>query len=607
MAEKADASAVYSIDLEDNTSGSAENAVEALNKLKRQIDADSRALADMNKAMRALQGGTSVNIQQFRALKAQIDAKKQSIAQAQSAYLQLGGTFGRSRGSGQAAASTLQEITEAAKGMPGPLGGAASKLEGLKKLVAGNALAIGVAAIAAALIALAVAAAAASIALLKYGIAQAGARRSELLRLEGLTKMRNWWGIAAGTATQMQSAIDKVSGSTALGRDKLEQYTNELYRMGLRGDNLAQALEGAAIKGAVLGDEGAKSFMHWAAGAAYAGGSVKKLTDDVKARFGSVAAAQMLDLNVQTEKLRENFGQLFVGLKIEGLLKAVSGVTALFSQSTKSGQALRALMSLLLQPMVSAIEYVAPLAKRFFQGLIIGALTMAIAVLKVRNFFRDLLPKGLRADLDLTTVALYAGCAAFAALALLGATVVAIFAAMAAPFLAISAAIYGLIKLSTFLVDLYADTDWGALGTAIVEGIVKGLKAGAKWVIDTMTDLGASAMNALKKKLGIASPSKAFAQLGLAIPQGIQTGIESGAPGARSAVAGLVEVPPVPNVEGRPDREPKSRANSQSTINVGGINITTSADTAKGIAADIERELRNVLEGVAIQLGAKVA
>ena len=43
-----------------------------------------------------------------------------------------------------------------------------------------------------------------------------------------------------------------------------------------------------------------------------------------KARFGGVAKAQMLSLGVQSKKLRENFQQLFSGLKIERFLEALA-------------------------------------------------------------------------------------------------------------------------------------------------------------------------------------------------------------------------------------------------------------------------------------------
>jgi hypothetical protein len=631
--EKADAQATFSIDLLDGTSGAAESAGSALKKLQKQIGDDTSALAAMQRAMKNLQGGTSVNIEQFRHLKAAIDAKKQSIAQAQSSYMALGGTFGGVKRSGKPAIDTLNQLGQTAKGLPGPLGGIVSSLSNLKGMLGGGVMALGVVAIAAAVVALTVAAVAATAALLRYGIAQAGARRSELLRLEGLTKMRSWSGIAAGSASEMQAAIDKVSESTALGRDKVESYAAQLYKMGLRGNNLSEALDGTAMKASVLGDEAASGFMGMAAGANFAGQSVKRLSDDVRARLGGVAAAQMLDLDVQAAKLKESFGKLWAGIKLDGLLKAVKSVTSLFSQSTRSGQALKVIVTTVFQPMINAIEYLGPVVKRFFQGLIIGALLMAIAVLKLRNWFRKTFGDSeVLKGLDLQKAALYVGVVAVAAITtafvLLGVTMVGamvmalpwIWAAvtavgalavealiLAAPFILGAVAIGALIAAGYQLYKLWQEIDWTALGTSIVEGIVDGLNNAAIWLTDAVKDLAGSAMKALKDTLGIASPSKAFARLGLAIPQGIEAGVETGTPSARAAVAGIVDAPRIPDRGGEPTGDGQARSVVSSggvTIHVGGVTVQSAGEKPAEFMVDLEREVTAMFERVAVQIGA---
>jgi hypothetical protein len=608
MGSNADETATFAIDLQDGTSGPAEAAAKALEGLKRKIDADTTALGQMQKALRNLKQATVPNLPQIAELGKRIDAQKQSIAGAQSSYISLGGNFDKGKRGASGFAARLGDLSKVAQGMPGPVGGLVSRFQSLSGILARGAMVAGIAAIAAVLVAVAVAAVVAAAALLKYGIASANARRSELLRLEGLTKMRNWYGIAAGNAKGMQAAIDKVSGSTSLGRDKLSEYTSELYKMGLRGDNLALALEGAAIKGAVLGDESAKGFMAMAAGAAMAGGSVKRLSDDVKARLGGIAAAQLLDLNVQAEKMRENFGALFSALKIEPLLKGISAVTSLFSQSTRSGQALKAIMGAVFQPIVDSITYVMPIVKRFFQGVIIASLLVGIAVLRVRKWLRETFGDSqLVSRTYLMRGALLAGAAA-----------VGVFLLLLSPFIAMVGALAGQLFLAaaaaTFVwkwlgkgYDAIKNLDWGKLGRSIVEGLVGGLKASAKWLIDTISKLGTDALDALSRKLGIASPSKAFARLGLAIPQGITTGVEAGKPGTRSAVAGLVDVPRVPPApDAAPGAQPAARASSTITIEVGGITVSTTAERAGEMAADVERELVPVFERIALQLGASL-
>lgn len=614
----ADASATFEINLQDGTSGAAEHASNALARLRRSIDADTKALAEMQRAMKNLQGGTVVNVEQFRQLKAQIDEKKASIAQAQSAFISLGGAFNKTR----PPTDKFKEFLRVSQSMPGPLGGIVGSFGKLKELLAGSAMTIALIGIAAGFTALVVAAGLATAALLKYGIAQANATRAELLRLEAMTKMRSLWGFAAGSASELQNAIDRISDSTSLGRDKVAEYGMQLYRMGLRGENLSEALEGAAIKGAVLGDEAARGFMGWAAGANMAGRSVKRLTDDVRARFGAVAAKLMLDLDVQAKKLRENFSKLFGGLRIEGFLSALSSVTQLFSQNTATGRALKAIMATVFQPMVDAIASTGPVAKRFFQGMVIAGLMFGIVVLRIRKWFRDSFgsSEALK-GLDMTKAALYAGVAAAvllgvafvaAGIALVGAVIFALpfiwsmvagLAAMAlnaiiiaAPFILGAIAIGALIAAGYQLYRLWKEIDWKSLGKSIVDGIVNGLKNGARWVIDTVRGLGTSVMNAFKEKLGISSPSQVFAQLGVAIPEGVEKGIAAGAPAADEAAAGMVGVPAGGRAGG-----------GAVSVTIGDVHLHSSAENGAELAADFRRELERLLSGIAIQLGAPVA
>lgn len=606
----ADASASFAVDLKDGTSGPAMTAADALKQLHGQLDKDTKALAAMQRAMKNLQGGSSVNIAQFKALKAQIDAKKESIAKAQSSILALGGGLDRSSRSGGKMRELLEQLGKQAQGVPGPLGGVVGKLSSLRGLVAGGVIALGLMAIVGALVALAAAAVAATAALLKYGIAQADARRSELLRLEGLTKLRFLYVAAAGNAGEMQQAIDQVASSSAVGRGQLVKYTDQLYRMGLRGQNLTTALEGVAIKLQVQGEAAASTFAGWAAGAALTGRSVKRLTDDVKARLGGIAAKQMLALDVQTQKLRESFDMLFGGLKIEGFLKALQMVTSLFSQNTASGRALKVLVETMFQPMIDALEYVGPLAKRFFQGMVIGALVLTIGVLKVRNWFkRTFGASDTLKGLDLTTVALYAGVAAVSLLATGLGLLALTFTAAAAPIVAVGAALFGLWRAGQALVKWWQGTDWGALGKSIVDGIVNGLKSGAKFVLDAVKGLGTSAWDAFRKTLGIASPSKAFAKLGLSIGQGVQVGVERGRPGVDRSVGDLVEVPDAaagaPTAAAAPSSSPSPAAPNLSVV-IEQLIVQTKSDKPKEMAEDLRSEFARMLEGVLLSMGAPV-
>lgn len=589
----ADDEAVYSVELKDETSASAESAAAALEKLQKQIKADQDALNAMQRAMKNLQQGTSVNIDQFRSLKAQIDAKKQSIGQAQSAYLALGGGFNSAGKKGQSFKDRVAELAKTAQGVPGPIGGMVGQLGKLSGLVAGGAMVAGLVAVAAALIAVTAAAVAATVALFRFGVASANARRAEQLRLEGMMRMGAGWKGATESAKSAQAAIDKVAASSALPRDKIAGYASELAKAGLTGSDLSVALQAAAIKGAVLGDEGAKSAIKMATGIHAAGGSVDKFASDVRAKLGGVAAAQMLDLDVQMMKLQESFSAITKGLKIDAMAAALSGVTQLFSQQTASGRALKTLYEMLFQPLVDGATSALTILKRVFQGIIIAVLYVTLAFVKLQVWFKKTF--GDTELLSMTTLlraALIAIGGILAPIVILFGLLAGALVSLASPFIAVAVSMWAWLKIGKAVWDFFAETPWAELGTFIAEGIVNGLKTGAAWVMDTVKGLGDSVIKSFKETLGIASPSRVFTDLGLQIPAGVERGIEKGTSGAQDAAGGMVGAAGAAGSRGGP------------SIEIGSIVIQTNATDAGGIARDIEVELRRVLEGVGFALGA---
>ncbi|MBA3841097.1 MAG: hypothetical protein H0X39_00480 [Actinobacteria bacterium] len=605
----ADLQATLAIDLKDGTSGAAESAAKALQKLKVSIEGDSKSLASLQRAMKNIQGGASVNIAQFKALEAQIKAKRNAIASAQSAYIDLGGSLDAIGKRSRPVISSFAELAEQSKHASGPLADMIGRLDGIKAAIVGGGGIVLVAAVAAALIALAASAVAATSALLKYGVAQANARRSELLRLDGLTKMRSFFGFAAGNAKEMQNNLDSVAAGSAAGRDKLAEYNGELYKMGLRGDNLKQTLEAMAIKQVTQGDAAAQAFGQWAAGAALAGGSVKKLADNVKARLGGLAQKAMLDLNVQSQKLHESFDALFANLGIEPLLKGLNSITQLFSQNTKSGQALKALMTHLLQPLIDVAVKAAPIVKRFFQGLVIGALLVGIAFYTVRNaFLKAFGSPELLKGIDLATIALKLGAAAAATFVVVLGSIVIAITELLAPLIMAGYAISGLGYAFAMAYDEISKIDWSELGAALTNGLVNGIKNGAGAVIEAVRGLGTQAWSAFRERLGIASPSKAFAKLGLALPAGVQSGIERGTPAARHAAANIVDVPRIKVSEkaGKAPSAAPASARAPVTIHFGDLVIHSQTDKPADMVADLKTQLTTMLQNVVTELGGGV-
>jgi hypothetical protein len=598
----ADHTASLAVNLEDGTSAPALTASKALRQLQDTLAADTKALVQMQKALKNMNGGTSVNIAQAQKLRAAIAAKKQAVAQGTSSIVALGGNLTRTPPKVQKVASAFEQLTQQASAMPGPMGGLLGRFSSLSGLLAGGAMAVGIMAVVTALVALTAATVAAIAALASYGIAQADARRSELLRLEGLTKMRFWYKAAAGSATELQTVIDQVSDSSALGRDEVAKYTTQLYKMGLRGDSLAEALEGVAIKATTQGDAAAQAFAGMAAGAALSGRSVKAMSDVVRARLGGIAAKQLLSLDVQTKKLKESFGALFRDLKIEGLLTAMREVAKIFSQSTITGRALKTVIESVVQLVTDGLAAAMPYVKRFFQGMIIGALLLLIVFLKLRNALRDTFADSKTAKgFDGMNLALNAGIFLVSMLVAGVLVLGAVVALLAAPFIALAALVYGIAVAVSDMWNLLASGDWGAIAKSIVDGLVKGLKLAGQAILGpAMMELGSQAWKAFASSIGFGSPSKEFAKLGLSIPQGVAMGVEQGTPSAQGAVNDMVGVPSGGGAGG-------GAAARGPVLSIGELHFhAADGSQNRSMAEDFRHELERVLEGLALSLGAPV-
>lgn len=600
--------ASFVIDLRDETSAPANDAASALEALQKKIKEDTAELRNMQKALRNLKGAKGETAEAAKALKDKIDAQKAAIAKAQARYVQLGGTFGPVTRGTHVMTSGFSGLLDRVGAMPGPLGAMGSRLSGLLNPAA--ALAAVITAVTAAMAALATAAGAATAALFRYGLAQSNARRAELVRLEGLTTIRRWHGLAAGSATEMQAAIDRVSDATGVGRGQLEAYTRQLHRMGLRGENLNQALEGMAIVGAVQGERWARQFASMSAGVARTGGEVRRLADDVRARLGGIARRRMLDLTVQTELLRERLRRIFGDLRIEGFLQGLADMTRMLSQSTATGRALKAIVEAMFNPFLDALGEAQPLARRFFQGMVLGAQMLAIQVLRLAIWFRRTFGSNeLIRGLDAQKVALYAGIAVVAtfvgvmaaaavAVGLVAAAVVAVaatVASMVSAFAAAAAAVGGLIFAGVRLAQWFRDADFEAMGRALVDGLVRGIERGANRVRNSIQGMARRARGALESALGIASPSRVFAELGAQIPAGLAQGVERGGERAQSAVDDLVAVPTL-----------RATGGGQTYVSIdGGIHVhAQNGEQARDVAEHIREQLAEVLEGLGVSLGA---
>ena len=90
------------------------------------------------------------------------------------------------------------------------------------------------------------------------------------------------------------------------------------------------------------------------------------------------------------------------------------------------------------------------------------------------------------------------------------------------------------------LKDAVTQIDWGALGKAIIDGIIAGLKSAGSALFGALKGLAGQALGAAKDELKINSPSKVFRdEVGESIPEGMALGITENADMVTDAVRGM--------------------------------------------------------------------
>lgn len=579
MTSKTDRSE-YAIVLLDETSAPAKNASRALVDLRSRIERDVSALRGMQSALSKMKGTALASSDAAKRLRDQIAAQKQRIGQAQAAYVSLGGVFGDNAGQ-------VEGLSGSFSGLLGSMGGAAGIAHAL----------IG------AYTAMVTSIVAATVALGAYALAQADARRSELLHLEGLTTIRRYYGLAAGTGAELQGAIDRVSDSSALGRAEIGRYTEQLYRMGLRGTALESALEGVSTVAATQGDAMASRFAGMYAGLVRTGGGVDALTTRIRGRLGGLATRSALGLGRQLERLRESVGRIFADVRIEGFLNALHAVVSLFSQSTETGRALHEIVTDLFSPIFDSVGGGTPLVRRFFQGMVIAALDVAIAILRTRNALMRTFGGDARSSIDGTTTAVNAGRLAFIGLA-------AVVLLAAIPFALLGGWIYlawtRFEELSNAVQAIgvtlgRAAADWQGIGGALVGGLIAGITGGAVRVRDAVRSLAIDASSTLRGALGIHSPSRVFASLGVQIPRGLAEGVETGSGHVAESVSGMGDAAVSAAPAGRGGGRGALTVSIASVV----VNLASgSASEARAAGEAVVDEIVRMLEGVGVELGA---
>lgn len=600
-----------------------DDAVGKLAKLEQNIGKSTSTIAKMEeklgsarKALAALMdGGASgkgTNLAAVEKMRASIAKLEGDIGKKKGGLDGLMGGLGDAKG-----AASAQVALEEAAAMAGPVAAVAA-------VVAGLVLAIG----------------ALTLSLGQFSLAAANTARSEGIVMTAMAG-------STGAAEANAAAIDRVADSTALARTQIVDIGKRLAVAGIDGQRFETTLATISTATALLGAsagahlegiiEKSKALGHFqfsdrqlkglgisfgdlAAQVGMTEGSFKAAmkagqisveqgVDAINAaitkRFGGGGAALMLDFNVQITKLHEHLVGLVRDVNIEPFLAAMKDLLSVFDKNTVTGEALHFVFTKVFDGLFAAIAKVEPFAKAFFQGFVIAALLLYIAIVKVKRVLEETFGGStLLAGIDGITVAMYAGAAAFGLMlgvvGLLTVAVLILAGAMLLPFLpviAIALAMYAGFKLAEAAVDSLGGAfagvqlpDLGGQGTAMVDGLVVAVENGADRFAAAMKNLALGGLGALNSIFHFGSPSKEMEQRGEWIDEGGAKGVEN--QGAmRRAMGGMASPVDVGAKSGKGDA---SRV-AYITIQVGGA----SKEERKSLLA----EMADALEEAGIMAG----
>lgn len=540
------------------------------------LDGEALTLDRLRSSAAAADTQVDALTQAQTAAKKAIEAGKKAAADSSAANELLAGSLGKIGGPLGVAGQKAFELRGAWDKMGKALG------------EAGPYVAIGVAFVAIAASIAAVTVAAAS------GVAQIGAWAvglADAARTQGL--------LAAGIAHSVKGGAALDDKVTDLAR-RLPQTTEEIVSMadqlsktGLRGKALTDTLEKNAIAAAKL-------------------------------KFGPDWQKQMISLEQSNKRLRANVDGLFSGLKIDALLEGLSSLVGLFDESSSSGAAIKVVFESLFQPLVDGATGMVPVVRHGFLQFEILALKALIAIkpwgstmMQAAKFV------GLVGAVMLGVLAVGIGVVVVLCAALVGAIVgpIALFAALAVGLVYLggilidvgSKFVTGLVDgiteawtsakaFGSQIIDALSNISLADVGAALIDGLVTGITSGATAVINAVTGVATGAIDAAKKALGIASPSKVFAEIGAFTAEGMEQGIDRNSGSVEAAMTDLA-TPPDAAQQGGGGGGRESAASAGHTFQ---ITIQAAGGTAEDIAEKVRQVIIDITEGAAIQLGTAV-
>lgn len=465
--------------------------------------------------------------------------------------------------------SGMGAILSKAKETGGPLGNLAGKLEGLGK---GGAVGVAVA-VAVALAAIAVGAVVAAVSLARYALAASDAARSSRLLSDAAT------GSSAG-GKELETVVDQLSNKIPQARQKTAEWARELSLAEIKGRDMQRTLTTMGIVASAVGDSGAakikgiaeasrlasrlmlgardrfgefaslqgtgiKAADVYAALAKSMGKSIPEAERMVRAgivpmkkglealelaaqtKFGPIVARQMMSLENQSTRLRENTAKLFSGANIEKFLAGLQTVTELFDTNTVMGYALREVFTAVFTKVAEISAKVFPYVRAAILGVAFGIILVATYAKRLYTALSTAF-EGAGKNIDGISLAFQIGAGVVglfvgsilglaAAFVLLGTVAALATAPIWVPFAVAIAFIYlmataieSVVDSVSSLADDISAIDLGDAAENLMDSLINGIEKKIAAVGEVMARVGAAITGSFDAKMEIASPSKAM-------------------------------------------------------------------------------------------------
>jgi hypothetical protein len=260
------------------------------------------------------------------------------------------------------------------------------------------------------------------------------------------------------------------------------------------------------------------------------------------------------EIQKQTDRLKASFKKLFSGLKVDKVIKGFTLLADLFDETNAFGQSIKVVFESLFQPLVDSAADVLPKVRTAFIKFQIQVMKALIAikpwgstiamVAKVLGVMALVVGGALVVAIGALVVGLTMTAFWIGALIAAGAALVAGLVWLTAKFFELQHAVGAAIgEAIGDAVKFLQDLDLKQIGTDMIDGLIKGILAAGPALLKSITGVADGAVKAAKKALGIASPSKVFAEIGTNTGEGFTEGVSDSTGDASAALESLVSPP----------------------------------------------------------------